>query len=163
MARQKDGTGSSGGKARPWGPLRRLMGSRPGRAARQQAVAPAAALPGRGRAVLLVDMDRATAVPLAQHLRLSGFAAQVVDDQAAALAYLGRAQPALVIVVGPAGLDLYAALRRATPALILALDARAREAHVLAAFDAGVDQFRVERVSSAEAVVWILALLRRAA
>jgi len=86
---------------------------------------------------------------------------RVVRGDGAALEALGRQGTAAVIVAGRANPGLYRALRRATPAPLLALDPQAGDEDVLEAFAAGVDQFLYGPVSPAEVVARILALLRR--
>jgi len=162
MAQQKDVPGIRGYMPGFWRQLRRLARRHPGRATGRRAAESAVSSPPPGKTILIVELDGRMCCPLAQQLEHSGFGTQVASGQAAALDILAREASALVIVVGSAGLDLYRALRRATPVPILALDPRADDEQVLSAFAAGVDQFQARPISCNEVVARILALLRRA-
>ncbi len=116
-----------------------------------------------GRRILVVDLDGRAGRPLAQALTRSGFEPHVVRRETAALGLIGQEPPEAMIVAGPANLNFYRALRRATPAPILALDPYADDERVLAAFAAGVDQFQAGSTGPEEIVARLQALLRRAA
>lgn len=89
-----------------------------------------------------------------------GYGAQVVRGREAALAALKHAEPTLLIAGGSAGLNFYHALRRASPAPILALVPEADEERVLAAFAAGVDDCQAGPISNGEVVARVRAILR---
>lgn len=114
-----------------------------------------------GRSVLLVDLDGRAGAILAPPLARAGLGLRVVGESGAALEALHGPSPAAVIVSGQAPPGLYAALRRATPVPLLALDPRAGEETVLAAFAAGVDQFQAGPIGPEEVAARVLALLRR--
>ena len=137
--------------------LRRLFGRTPGR----PAGGPPEALPGRGRRILLIGLGQRSCEALVRRLEGLGFRTMAVSGEEAGREALERASPSLVLVCGPAPLDFYRFLRRATPAPILALNPQAGEEQVLAALDSGVDQFQARPVSEGEVVARILALLRR--
>jgi DNA-binding response OmpR family regulator len=128
-----------------------------GRPARE-AAAPSPAL---GKTVLIVRLNGWAYAPLARQLEQSGYGAQVVNGGPAALNALVTLLPAVLVVVGPADVPLYGALRRATPVPILVLATHADEETTLSAFAAGVDQFQAMPVSCDEAMARVLALLRR--
>jgi DNA-binding response OmpR family regulator len=140
-----------------WRFVRRQRGLVPG----PQAHGPAA-VPGSAKVVLIIDLDGRVGQLLAQSLEKAGFVPHVASRGNGALELLGRAAPAVAIVVGPADLDFYRALRRATSAPILALDPQAGDEQVLGAFAAGVDQFQARPTSHDEIVARVQALLRRA-
>lgn len=111
--------------------------------------------------ILVIALDGAQHRTLAGQLEQCGHRAQVVSEKGAALDLLGSTEPILLIVVGPADLDLYRSLRRTSTAPILALAPQADEEHMLAAFAAGVDQYQVRPISSQEVAARAQSLLRR--
>jgi len=95
-------------------------------------------------------------VPL---LRSADYAVQVVNDSTA-LEKVQRESPLVIIVGGAADLNLYRVLRGASTALILALVSDSDRERILEAFDAGVDDYQVVPISSAEIVARVHSMLR---
>jgi len=110
--------------------------------------------------VLIVEMSGWTCGSLPALLGQMGYDAQVVRGQEAALNALQHDHPALLIVGGAADLNLYSALRRASPARILALVPEADKERVLAAFAAGVDDCQSGPMGNREVVARVRAILR---
>jgi DNA-binding response OmpR family regulator len=115
------------------------------------------------KSILLVGIGGWDCAPLAQRLEQAGCEVQWERVQDAALAFLARGCPDLLVVVGPTDLAFYGALRRTCSAPMLVLAAGASEEDMLAAFAVGVDQFQPWPISCGEAAARALALLRRAA
>jgi CheY-like chemotaxis protein len=112
--------------------------------------------------VLIVEMGGWSCGSLPQRLGQFGHETQVVRGRKAALEVLERQVPVLLIVGGAADLDLYHALRQASPAPILALAPQGNAGQAVVAFAAGVDQYQAGPISSSEAAMWARAMLRRA-
>lgn len=115
------------------------------------------------RLILIIELGGWTCTSLPHSLEQAGYVARVVKEEGTALEVLSCESPILLVVGGRPGPEFYRALRRASPAPILALVPERDEEQALAAFAAGVDQYQAGYVSDVEVMARIRALLRRGA
>jgi DNA-binding response OmpR family regulator len=152
----------------PGGRLKRLLQRldiptrRAPQPADQQPSRPTHHPPDAAGRVLIVQVGGWTCGSLPQRLGQFGHETQVVRGRETALEVLEHQGPALLIVGGAADLDLYRALRQASPAPILALVPQGNARRAVVAFAAGVDQYQAGPISNNEAAMWARAMLRRA-
>jgi len=115
--------------------------------------------------VLLVDDEAAITDAFGDALELQGFTVAVAHRGADAMALVDEAKPDVVVldVVLPdsSGVDVCAAIRRRSQVPILMISGRATEADVIAALEAGADDYLVKPFGIAELVARIRAALRR--
>jgi len=114
--------------------------------------------------ILLVDQDEELRALIAFTLGQAGYESCVATDRAGALQMLELESPALALIdQGPLleGTELCGELRRRSRLPIMMLNAHDREEDLLAAFDAGADDYLRKPFSPRVLLARIKALLRR--
>jgi len=109
---------------------------------------------------LIVQVSGWTCAPLRPLLQADGYDVHVLEDLGSVLEALHGDPPLLLIVGGAADLNLYRTLRRASAVPILALVPEIDRDKVLAAFDAGVDDYQAGPISNRVIIAHIRATLR---
>jgi DNA-binding response OmpR family regulator len=122
-------------------------------------------MPGR-RTILMVEDERSITEPLSEALAREGFATEVAETAADALALARRAEPDLVLldVMLPdgSGYDVCRELRAGSGVPIIMLTARGEETDRIVGLELGADDYIVKPFSAREVVARIRAVLRRA-
>jgi two-component system, OmpR family, response regulator ResD len=120
--------------------------------------------------VLVVDDEPTIAEVVARYLERAGYRARVAGDGAQALALSAQSPPDLVVLdimlPGIDGLEVMRRLReqeRGSPARVILLTARGREAERIVGLRRGADDYVVKPFSPGELVARVEAVLRRAA
>lgn len=117
--------------------------------------------------ILIVDDDLALADVLAFTLRRGGFEVSLAHDGLAALDEFSREQPQLVILAWNLpyldGLEVCTRLRAESEVPIIMLTVRDADDDVIAALEAGADEYITKPYSPRQLVARVRAVLRRAA
>lgn len=121
--------------------------------------------PDIGTTVLLVDDELAITDAFGAALELDGFTVRVAHRGEDALAIVDEAPPDVVVldVMLPdsSGIDVCETIRRRSRVPILMISAQATETAVIAALEAGADDYLIKPFGIAELVARIRAALRR--
>jgi len=115
--------------------------------------------------VLLVDDEEAITDAFGAALELQGFTVTVAHRAADAVALVDEATPDVVLLdlllPDSSGIEVCRSIRKRSPVPILMISGRATEADVVAALEAGADDYLVKPFGVAELVARIRAALRR--
>jgi two-component system, OmpR family, response regulator RegX3 len=115
--------------------------------------------------VLFVDDDPAIAEAFGTALELEGFSLEVAHDGREALECFERAAADVVVLdvvlPGASGITVCERIRKVSSVPILMISGRAWEADVVAALEAGADDYLIKPFGTAELVARIRAALRR--
>ena len=121
--------------------------------------------PDIGTTVLLVDDEEAITDAFGAALELEGFTVNTAHRAAEAVAQIDESPPDIVvldmILPDGSGVDVCAAIRRRSSVPILMISGQSAEIHVIAALEAGADDYLIKPFGSAELVARIRAALRR--
>jgi DNA-binding response OmpR family regulator len=119
-----------------------------------------------GTRIVIVEDDPSVAELVTLYLRNAGFVVEHCATAAEARAAFARGAPACTILdlglPDADGLALFAELRRAHDAPVLALTARAEDVQKIAGLDAGLDDYLTKPFNPRELVARVHAVLRRA-
>jgi DNA-binding response OmpR family regulator len=118
-------------------------------------------------ALLIVDDDQELCTLLVEYLAPEGFAVELLSNGAAALEYLSRTTPDLVVldVMLPelSGFEVLRRIRAASAVPVIMLTARGEEVDRVVGLEMGADDYLAKPFSPRELLARIKAVLRRSA
>lgn len=119
-----------------------------------------------GTRIVVVEDDPSVAELVTLYLKNAGFVVEHCRTAAEARTAFARGTPACVILdlglPDADGLDLFAELRRAHDAPVIALTARAEDVQKISGLDAGLDDYLTKPFNPRELVARVQAVIRRA-